>query len=109
MQLSIEQRKQLIRDKYEKFNPNPVITGGQSCGVITSSVGLKSDALGISIMVSLNPSQLKNLNLAQKLMDIALDDWGYFFERFLIHSFKISSHSALHMGASTGNPMHPQP
>ena len=50
------------------------VGGGQSCGMIDTSIDLILEELDIRIHVGISRSQLKNRELAMKMLDIVLDN-----------------------------------
>ena len=52
--------------------PRP--TGGQQCGMPIHPISVKSEELGIEIIVKAHKSNYKNKDLAVLLMELAMDD-----------------------------------
>lgn len=52
----------------------PTSTGGQQCGMPVYPISVKSEELGIEIIVSTHRSNHKNRELATLLMELAMDD-----------------------------------
>lgn len=52
----------------------PTSTGGQQCGMPVYPISVKSEELGIEIIVKTHRSNHKNRELAFLLMDLAMDD-----------------------------------
>jgi len=68
--------KKMVRDNIikEAGNKRNEVKGGQSCGVVDSSIRLISQDLNIEIMIGDSHSMLKNHNLAMTIMDLLIDE-----------------------------------
>ena len=68
-----ELKKSLI-DNLKKSVPYDNDKGGQTVGIVPSNVCLKCEELDIIIIIGYHKSQLKNMELAYVLMDLAIDE-----------------------------------
>ena len=69
-----EEVKQIILKNIKKTNPDK-ITGGQSCGLMSSKVLLISEDANIKIEIGYYRSSLKNYETAMILMELAIDSF----------------------------------
>ena len=70
--MELKKAKEIIRDNIQR-KPARAQLGGQCCG-IQAGIKLESEDLGITIVVETYRSELKNMELAVKLFDAAIDE-----------------------------------
>ena len=72
--MSVGEMKQQIRDNIKWDTKRPTVTGGQHCGMPNYPVILISKELDFEVTVGFHRSQIKNMELAQTLFELALDE-----------------------------------
>jgi hypothetical protein len=72
--MDINEVKKQIKDNIKWDSKRPPMIGGQSCGMPTYPVILKSDELDLEITIGFHRSQLKNKELAFTLFELVVDE-----------------------------------
>jgi hypothetical protein len=72
--MSVEEMKRQIRDNIKWDTKRPAVTGGQHCGMPYYPIILISKELDFEVTVGFHRSQIKNMELAQTLFELALDE-----------------------------------
>ena len=70
----LDQIKSEIRSRLIKSHKDMNQGGGQRVSICHSQITVYSPDLDISIVIGTNRSQLKNVDLAYTLMDLAIDE-----------------------------------